>query len=674
MKLSAKLISSFCIVALITLLVGFFGWNGVSRLSRQVLTIGGVHLPVTENLMKIEKNLESLRVAQRTLLNPSLSVQARKRQHENVAKARERYGEAFANFEQISHSKKELRQWEEFKTRVNEWKVVNDEFFADIQKLEEIDVVNPAELRKNLEIFRGDHYKVMSSLGELLATGKHFKGGEDHTACAFGKWLEETRTSNPTIARVIDEVMEPHRHFHQGVKECKQQAIRGNHAVASRTYAVDVVPSAQQTFDHLEALRNEAEKAEELYAAAEQIAMEDSREKQNAAMSTLEEMVEHSHHAADEAMEAAHADARNATLVAVIGMILGTVIALAFGIFLSSSISKALTRIIEGLSSGSEQVASASGQLSSSSQQLSEGASEQASSLEEVSSSLEEMASMTKQNADNAKQANGMSSEASSAVQQGQEAMRRMAEAVTKIKSSSDETAKIIKTIDEIAMQTNLLALNAAVEAARAGEAGRGFAVVAEEVRNLAQRSAEAAKNTANLIDESQQNADNGVGVSGEVAQILDKVIESVQKVAQLIAEVSAASGEQSQGIDQVNTAVAQMDQVTQQNAANAEESASASEELSSQAQNLNAMVAELVGLVGGSSADASRRTKNRHPAKIGYGGAQHAQMSSGFLKQSGSRTPLTPPAGRKQAVAIAESTNPKTLIPMEDDKDLNEF
>jgi methyl-accepting chemotaxis protein len=210
------------------------------------------------------------------------------------------------------------------------------------------------------------------------------------------------------------------------------------------------------------------------------------------------------------------------------------------------------------------------------------------------------MASMTKQNADNAKQANILAGEASASADKGANAMESMASAIQEIKHSSDETAKIIKVIDEIAFQTNLLALNAAVEAARAGEAGKGFAVVAEEVRNLAQRSAEAAKNTSSLIEGSQKNADNGVRATEEFMVILKGITSSVKKVTDLIGEVSAASSEQAQGIDQVNAAVSQMDQVTQQNAASAEESASASEELAAQAQQLQSIVSELTVIVEG--------------------------------------------------------------------------
>ncbi len=271
---------------------------------------------------------------------------------------------------------------------------------------------------------------------------------------------------------------------------------------------------------------------------------------------------------------------------------------------LTAVITRGLTRTIRGvvshLNNTAAEVSSASRQVSHSSQSLAEGATEQAAGLEETSSSLEEMASMTRQNADNAQQANSLMQEAAGIVAGGKTAMEQVEGTIGEIKGSSDETAKIIKVIDEIAFQTNLLALNAAVEAARAGEAGKGFAVVAEEVRNLAMRSAEAAKNTTSLIQRSQESSARGVDVANQAAQAMEEIAASASKVGALIGEISAASQEQAQGIDQVNTAVAQMDKVTQQNAANAEETASASEELSAQAGSLEEAVDELTKLVKG--------------------------------------------------------------------------
>ncbi len=209
---------------------------------------------------------------------------------------------------------------------------------------------------------------------------------------------------------------------------------------------------------------------------------------------------------------------------------------------------------------------------------------------------------MTGQNADNAQQVNVLMKETAQIVTGGKDAVEQVEGTINEIKSSSDETAKIIRVIDDIAFQTNLLALNAAVEAARAGEAGKGFAVVAEEVRSLAMRSAEAAKNTSELIQKSQASSSKGVDVSSQAGKAMGDISESARKVAELISEISAASQEQAQGIDQVNTAVAQMEKVTQQNAANAEESASASEELSAQAGSMNGIITELVALVGGTT------------------------------------------------------------------------
>jgi methyl-accepting chemotaxis protein len=258
-----------------------------------------------------------------------------------------------------------------------------------------------------------------------------------------------------------------------------------------------------------------------------------------------------------------------------------------------------LGRVIGSIGNATIQTAQASQQIAASSQSQAQGASEQAASLEETSSSLEEMSSMTRKNADSAQQASKLSTEARRATDAGNTSMERMTTAIKQIEQSATETAKIIRVIDEIAFQTNLLALNAAVEAARAGEAGKGFAVVAEEVRNLAMRSAEAAKNTARMIEGSVDNTRAGVTIADEVGAALRDISGATEKVNGLIAEIAAASNEQSTGIEQVNRAVQQMDKVTQQNAANAEESAAASEELAAQAEQLRSAVDELQRMVG---------------------------------------------------------------------------
>jgi methyl-accepting chemotaxis protein len=294
----------------------------------------------------------------------------------------------------------------------------------------------------------------------------------------------------------------------------------------------------------------------------------------------------------------AHAK-RSGWFIGTFGLIMAATVG-GFFVFNRRQIVRPLSAAIESMSAASEQTAASASQISASSQTLAEGASEQAASLEETSASLEEMASMTRRNAENAQSAKDLAAQARAAADAGAADMREMNEAIGGIKSSSDNIAKIIKTIDEIAFQTNILALNAAVEAARAGEAGMGFAVVAEEVRNLAQRSAEAARETTAKIEDSIARSDAGVEISAKVAERLAEIVAKARQVDELVAEIATASREQSQGIEQVNTAVTQMDKVTQGNAAAAEESASASEELNAQAQTLKDAVSDLLALVGG--------------------------------------------------------------------------
>ncbi|MEI7473510.1 MAG: methyl-accepting chemotaxis protein [bacterium] len=288
-------------------------------------------------------------------------------------------------------------------------------------------------------------------------------------------------------------------------------------------------------------------------------------------------------------------------------MIIGLIAAVGLGSFLAwvivIGITKPINRIVDGLNESASQVSSASGQLSASSQQLAEGSAEQAASIQETSSTLEQSASMVRQNTENTKQAAILAKHAKDAASKGNNEMQEMMTSMAELKKSSDQIAKIIKVIDEIAFQTNILALNAAVEAARAGEAGMGFAVVAEEVRNLAQRSAQAAKDTAEIIESNIHLSEQGVNVSRNVNESLAEINDQAQKVSELLDEVAAASQEQAQGIAQINKAISQMEQVVQSNASTAEESASASEELSSQSVNMKEIVNSLVQLVNGANA-----------------------------------------------------------------------
>lgn len=579
MKLSTKIASGFGILILVCAVLGYTGWSSLGKVGVKVELGDDANQMVKESLQgrQHEKNF-MLRKDKQYLDNATTLIEEiRKQTAETIEKLKD------------ENAKETVRQ---IGTQGENWYMALTEYVSleDQKTLNDEEMVAKGRLAiTEIENIRADQKaKLLDEMDKQRTTDvvkDRMEKADD--ANRLNKFvLDARRHEKNFILRGDQEYVD---NVHKNVSEiiilCEDMKVRFNDAANDQQAdnVINAVNGYQDAFDAYVSLVSDQKAEEEIMVAS-------ARELQDKANGLRQVQKEE--------MDSIMASSNTLMITLAIGGVISGIL-LAF--FITRSIVKPISKVIEGLASGAEQVSAASGQVSSSSQQLAEGSSEAASSLEEISSSLEEMTSMTKQNSANAKQADDLSGETQSSAEKGSKAMVRMTEAIDKIKESSDETAKIIKTIDEIAFQTNLLALNAAVEAARAGEAGAGFAVVAEEVRNLAMRSAESAKTTSSLIEESQSNADSGVTVTKEIGEILKDIAQAAQKVKQLIGEVSAASEEQSEGINQVNTAVAQMDKVTQNSAANAEESASASEELSSQAADLNGMVEELSAIVGGS-------------------------------------------------------------------------
>nr|BFD60963.1 hypothetical protein CKG001_30700 [Bdellovibrio sp. CKG001] len=363
---------------------------------------------------------------------------------------------------------------------------------------------------------------------------------------------------------------------------------------------------------------------EDQSALAQKVLDEEVRDLRNEHVASLDALLKFHEEEVRKSKASAEATSRRGEILVILTISIGFIFASVLGFLFANSLAGTLGRISGDISGAAEQTSSAGTQLSAASQQLSSGSSEAAASLEETVASLEELSSMVKLNADHAKEANALSAKSRDSAEEGEREINKLIGAMEDIASGSKKIEEIITVIDDIAFQTNLLALNAAVEAARAGEQGKGFAVVAEAVRNLAQRSAAAAKDINSLIKENVSKSENGARVASQSGTVLHDIVMSVKKVADLNSEISVASQEQSTGLEQISKAMNQLDQATQGNAASSEEVAASSEEMSSQAVLLADLVTDLRVLINGVGATKSREAsrpikKSQPPVKAAF-------------------------------------------------------
>ncbi len=642
MKLSAKLISGFVMVTLIIVVVGAVGMNGLRVMG------GAFDIAMDEELPVADASMESM-IA--------------------LISGRDLMGEFMLNEDPEVLKEAELA----FNKSVSDFD----------QHAEYISKNGSIELKKLVQEADGFHAVFQEHSVELMEHQRLHIAAEkkaDITMTDFDQHADELRlllgnyekelTSTSAIDEKVDASMEAKTVMVEQVALAEEymslEAIEETKEIRNKFKVKDA------EFDTLEALLPETikkehqdfgELAQTLFLQHDEVLkmvaetrkhmafVDEFSEKADLTMDKVEEI-------AGNNMDLAMVRADNAAITAnrsIIAITLvGFIVGILTGLFLSRSITKPLNIVIGGLSEGANQVASASGQVSSASQSLAEGSSEQAASIEETSSSMEELSSMTKKNAENSNHADNLMKEANQVVNTANESMEQLTHSMEDISKASEETSKIIKTIDEIAFQTNLLALNAAVEAARAGEAGAGFAVVADEVRNLAMRAADAAKNTAQLIEGTVKKIDGGSELVSTTSEAFSKVAESTIKVGQLVADISDASNEQSDGIEQINIAISEMDKIVQQNAANAEESASASEEMNAQAEQLNEYVGDLDQLVGGKK------------------GLRIASVTHETHKMVSSKS--QPKVADKMLGHQPKEIRPDQVIPFDDEKEFKDF
>jgi len=613
-KLGVKLVGGFSIVALIVLVVGFFGFRGANQLNGHVDEIGHVRLPSIESLMVIKTEGNAIRIALRSLLNPRMTMEEREQQYANIEQSRQNYRAAWEIYEPLPQTPEEAALWEEFVVAWNSWAEINNTFLEASREIEATEIVNTDEYVARFNGFVADHHALMGQVTNYLLTGEEFSGGGDPTACNFGRWLAGYQSDNPTIATALREIQPYHNEFHQSVNVVRAAMERGDLQAATREYREVMAPGANSTFEYFDQILAEAERADNLFEEMNVQAMGEAVQRQRAAIELLDQIIEINNEIAEEAVTVAVIEGGQVQMIAVLGMVIGVILALLLGVILTRGITGPVAKgvafaqeladgnltaildvdqkdeigilaealagmrdkledVVRSVQTASANVAAGSEEMSATAQQLSEGATEQAASAEEVSSSMEEMSANIRQNSDNALQTEKISQQSAQNAEEGGQAVTETVDAMRQI---SDK----IQIIHEIARNTNLLALNAAIEAARAGEHGKGFAVVASEVRKLAERSQVAAGEIAELSKHS-------VDVAEKAGEMINGIIPDIRRTADLVQEISAASAEQNSGADQINQALMQLDSVVQRNASASEEMASMSEELSGQAEQL---------------------------------------------------------------------------------------
>ncbi len=705
-KLGVKMIGGFLIVAAIVGVVGGVGLLSVQRLNRNIDEIGVVRLPSIQSLLETEIGLEEVLVAQRTLLSELLTVEQRQGYLRNFNSARADFWEAWEYFLTLPATEEEERLSRRFGEEIQEVAALNNEWLERNTAFERIGILDPAQFVSDIQQFRGDHYALELDAAMMLMTGQEFEGGDDPTACNFGRWLATLSTDNPQIQALIRDVHRPHNEFHEAAGRIRTLARAGNTAAAQNEFVNVLIPASDRVFDIFYQMIEFAEDADGLRDDITRLVTGPIATEMYEAMGILDEIIHINERIAAESVEEAVAAARNAFTMVVVGIILGVVLALALGITLTRGITKPvsagvvfarrlaggdmtgtldvnqkdeigvlaealremaenLKRTVISVRGASDNVAAGSQQMSSTAQEMSQGATEQAAAAEEVSSSMEEMGSNIRQNADNAAQTESIAKKsAEDAVAGGQ--------AVSETVQAMREIAQKITIIEEIARNTNLLALNAAIEAARAGEHGKGFAVVASEVRKLAERSQVAAGEISELSSRS-------VEVAGRAGEMLEKMVPDIQKTADLVQEISAASSEQNSGADQINKAILQLDQVIQQNASASEEMASMSEELSSQADQLQQTISffkiddQRRAIEGPTGAHHAGNGGNGHGA--GNGAGARPKALAGTAPGGQTRTPeQAAGAGRQGSTGITLAIDSRGDGKDADDAGFEEF
>jgi len=635
MTLTTKLVGGFLGVALLILVAGFIGIAMSSRVASAGTTVYKEKAPIQYATLNASKSLASLQGSLEKVLNAVSGIEQLEIDLQEEISDLEmwiaaiRLGSETAEFRNSPEGRRFTGRNLSVKVpRGSEhMQKIIEEIIAQKETLKrqlKTAIIQQKEIAKYSIVLEGKSYDLVSLFYQAIAEQTRwqaalkmavvsetiFSGTKKLSEDTVGKWLAKYENTDPDMDRFVQQLK-----GHLDTKYSYLNQILGTDDVAEQKRLLNV---AGATFMYIDASLNKlvdyVKGAIKDFTDAKKEGLASVQKTSSQINKLFDKLVSQVESEMQQAIGKAEKEKNNSAFLLLVLTAGGFAAALLLGIGFSVTISKPIRKMMGRLSEDAEHTAAVSDQITAASQQLSQGASEQAATLEETASSMEQINAMTRQNADNASKADQLAQGTRSSAEDGNKAMGSMQEAMSAINQSSGQISKIIKTIEEIAFQTNLLALNAAVEAARAGEHGKGFAVVADEVRNLAQRASAAAKDTAVMIDDSVQKTKNGAEIAQKSGEALQSIVTNVKKVADIISEIAQASKEQSNGISQVTTAINQMNKVMQENAAAAEQSAASSQELVTQAESLKKAVLDLQDVVGKSSGSGQSFQDPSHP------------------------------------------------------------
>lgn len=621
LKVGSKIVSGFLLVALVAGVIGLVGLTSINE-------VGKVRLPSVTYLLEIDKTFAEIGSYQNKLLNSKLTYQERQEVYKKLEEASVNIDAHWGSFEALPMSSKEKAIWTNLEFEFRQWEESYNEFITLSKELDSRGIDDPQAVRYQIALRKRDHINWIWTLLGNIDNSEEFTGQLDGNSCALGHWLESYKPMSAEMNALMQEIVQPHLKVHESgrkINNLLKSDLIDRESQAKNIYQTESLSNMNTVLEILDKMDILAETSDALFVDMIEIASNVVEIKYNNVTVILAELV-------DLNVDGAQSEVEKANSLVSIFLIIGVMVSVILGFFISHIIKKPINKLLSAsleISKGnldieidldtkdeignlarafnemtrnvnevmsninlaSGQVASGSRQVSESSMSLSQGATEQASSIEELSASIEEIAAQTRENAKNSNTANEISVTAKENASKGSQEMNQMLKAMDEINESSSNISKIIKVIDEIAFQTNILALNAAVEAARAGQHGKGFAVVAEEVRNLAARSANAAKETTVMIEGSIKKVKDGTEIANQTSEALENIVEGIGKVATLVSNIAVASNEQAIGVDQINQGLTQISDVVQTTSATSQETAAASEELSSQAEMLRNQV-----------------------------------------------------------------------------------